>query len=183
MNTPFDALETTVARDAQEQAARLVQDAFVQIFRHTLESAQQERAASGRDAVGDQVGVGETRGGDSLITDHLGAAPLGEHDRALLRDELRELPWRVDPALGERRAAPRPAGATLDEAGRSEREPACRRHDGPPCVGTASQGRDDGAWSCTFQNVKKPWKGPIQFSKTKLADVQLRTKIPTALTF
>ena len=46
MNTPFDALETTVARDAQEQAARLVQDAFVQIFRHTLESAQQERAAA-----------------------------------------------------------------------------------------------------------------------------------------
>ena len=46
MNTPVDSLEPTVARDAQEQAARLVQDAFAEIFRHTLESPQDERVAA-----------------------------------------------------------------------------------------------------------------------------------------
>jgi len=46
MNTPLDTLDPVVARDAQEQAARLVQDAFVQIFRHTLESTQQARVGA-----------------------------------------------------------------------------------------------------------------------------------------
>ncbi|GAA5177838.1 hypothetical protein GCM10025771_15780 [Niveibacterium umoris] len=46
MNLPTDTLESTLARDAQEQAARLVQDAFSEVFRQTLEGEPQARVAA-----------------------------------------------------------------------------------------------------------------------------------------
>lgn len=46
MHTLPDSLDSTVPRDAQEQAARLVQDAFAEVFRHTLESAPEQRIAA-----------------------------------------------------------------------------------------------------------------------------------------
>lgn len=46
MTTPVDRLESTVARDAQEQAARLVQDAFAEVFRHTLDAAPEAQVTA-----------------------------------------------------------------------------------------------------------------------------------------